>query len=166
MKSNMDHRTITIHYESHPDERTLLPDDRLLLDAAREATSLAYAPYSRFRVGAAARLTDQRIVRGSNQENASFPAGICAERVLLAALSSRGTDARITVMAISYVGEGIANDRPLAPCGVCRQVMSEYEERTGESFRLILCGASGEVQIFQSASALLPFRFSGSALPA
>ncbi len=161
----MDQRTITIQYESHPDETTISTEDRLLLDVARESTSLAYAPYSRFRVGAAARLTNQRIVRGSNQENASFPAGICAERVLLATLSSMGTDARITVMAISYVGEGIGNDKPLAPCGVCRQVMAEYEERTGTPFRLILAGLNGEVQIFQSASSLLPFRFSGSELP-
>jgi cytidine deaminase len=76
-----------------------------------------------------------------------------------------GTDAHITVMAISYVGEGLGNDKPLAPCGVCRQVMAEYEERTGAPFRLILAGLNGEVQIFQSASSLLPFRFSGSELP-
>lgn len=161
----MDKRTITIDYESHRDDSTLSPADRALLEAARSATVLAYAPYSKFRVGAAARLTDQRVIRGSNQENASFPAGICAERVLLAALSSLGTRESISVMAVSYNGEGLKNDKPLPPCGVCRQAMAEYEERIGGPFRLILSGLHGEVQVFQTASSLLPLRFSGTELP-
>jgi cytidine deaminase len=161
----MDIRTINITYLSHEDDSSLSSDDLELLEAARAATSLAYAPYSKFNVGAAARLTDNTLVRGSNQENASFPAGICAERVLLAALSSLGTQATISTMAISYEGEGLSNNKPLAPCGVCRQAMAEYEERIGGPFRLILSGKKGEVQIFQTASSLLPLRFSGTELP-
>jgi cytidine deaminase len=161
----MDNRTITIHYKSYPDDNGLSAEDRKLLDTARAATVLAYAPYSKFKVGAAALLTDEQIIRGSNQENASFPAGICAERVLLAAISTLGTKETIRVMAISYVGEGLKNDKPLAPCGVCRQAMAEYEEQIGQPFRLILSGLYGEVQIFDTASSLLPFRFSGTELP-
>jgi cytidine deaminase len=161
----MDKRTINIDYESHKDDSTLSPADREILQIARTAIELAYAPYSKFRVGAAARLTDQQIIRGSNQENASFPAGICADRALLAALSSLGTRETISVMAISYSGEGLKNDKPLAPCGVCRQAMAEYEECIGGPFRMILSGIQGEVQIFHTASSLLPFRFSGTELP-
>jgi cytidine deaminase len=161
----MNNCTINIRYASFPDESTLSSDDRNVLEAARAATSLAYAPYSKFKVGAAARLSDDQVIRGSNQENASFPAGICAERVLLAALSTLGTDEFICVMAISYDGEGLMNNKPLAPCGVCRQVMAEYEERIGRPFRLILSGMHGEVQVFETASALLPIRFSGTELP-
>lgn len=161
----MDIRTINITYQTYPDDSNLSSEDRELLKAAKAATSLAYAPYSKFNVGAAARLTDNTLVKGSNQENASFPAGICAERVLLASLSSLGTQETISVMAISYQGEGLSNDKPLAPCGVCRQAMAEYEERIGGPFRLILSGMKGEVQIFQTASSLLPLRFSGTELP-
>lgn len=161
----MENRTISIQYRSFSGEDSLSEEDRYILQEARDATHLAYAPYSRFKVGAAALLTDNQLIKGSNQENASFPAGICAERVLLASLSSMGTHANIRVMAISYVGEGIGNDKPLSPCGVCRQVMAEYEERVGAPFKLILSGMSGEVHIFDSASILLPFRFSGSELP-
>ena len=161
----MDNRTINIHYQSYSNDLELVPDDRKVLDAARTATSLAYAPYSKFKVGAAALLSDGQIIRGANQENASFPAGICAERALLAALSSLGTPEKVILMAISYEGYGINNDKPLAPCGVCRQVMAEYEERIGQPFRLMLAGQFGEVQVFESASSLLPFRFSGAELP-
>lgn len=161
----MDKCTIIIDYESHPDDSSLSHGDRELLEAARSATGLAYAPYSKFKVGAAARLTDQRIIRGSNQENASFPAGICAERVLLAAVSSLGTCETISAMAVSYNGEGLKNDKPLPPCGVCRQAMAEYEERIGGPFRLILAGMHGEILVFQTASSMLPLRFSGSELP-
>jgi cytidine deaminase len=162
----MENRTISIQYRSHQGAESLTDEEQYILNQARDATRLAYAPYSRFRVGAAALLTDNRIVKGSNQENASFPAGICAERVLLAALSSLDTTANIRVMAISYIGEGLRNDKPLSPCGVCRQVMAEYEERVGAPFKLILSGMSGEVHLFDSASMLLPFRFSGTELPA
>jgi cytidine deaminase len=161
----MGNRTISIHYESFENDLGLVPEDKKVLDAARIATSLAYAPYSKFRVGAAAVLTDGQIIRGANQENASFPAGNCAERVLLAALSSLGTVETIVVMAISYEGDGLKNDKPLAPCGVCRQAMAEYEECIGQPFRLILAGQHGEVQVFENASSLLPFRFSGKELP-
>jgi cytidine deaminase len=162
----MENRTISISYRSYTGDDSLTAEEQFILNQARAATGLAYAPYSRFRVGAAALLTDDQIVKGSNQENASFPAGICAERVLLAALSSLDTSATIKVMAISYIGEGLRNDKPLSPCGVCRQVMAEYEERVGAPFRLILSGMSGDVHVFESASMLLPFRFSGTELPA
>lgn len=161
----MEHRVINIQYRSFENDTFLSEEETTILQAARAATSLAYAPYSKFRVGAAALLTDGSIVRGSNQENASFPAGICAERVLLAALSTLDTDASIRFMAISYEGDGLSNNKPLAPCGVCRQAMSEYEEHIGGPFRLILSGMEGEVHVLESASELLPLRFSGTELP-
>ena len=156
---------IRISFETYPSIEELAPQDAELLKLARKATSDAYAPYSRFRVGAAGRLPDGGVVTGSNQENASFPAGLCAERVLLSASASFHPDLNIDTMAISYEGDGIDSGHPLAPCGVCRQALVEHEERYGKPIRLILAGMHGEIQIFSSASILLPMRFSGKELP-
>lgn len=158
-------KEIRIAYESYASRGELpFPDQELLL-AADAAIATAHAPYSRFRVGAAVRLSDGTVLKGANQENASFPAGICAERVLLSAVSSVFPELKVASMAITYVGEGIDSSHPLAPCGVCRQTLAEYEERFGGAIRLILSGQQGEVQLFASAVDLLPFRFSGTELP-
>ncbi|MEY3350636.1 MAG: hypothetical protein RIQ50_747 [Bacteroidota bacterium] len=133
-------------------------DKSLLLDAQRAATT-AYAPYSHFRVGAAAHLSDGRRVTGSNQENASYPVGICAERVLLSTLSSIAPNAIIATMAISYESDEVASNQPIAPCGMCRQSMVEYETRVKVPMRLILSGLSGKIYVFDSCSDLLPLAF-------
>jgi cytidine deaminase len=137
--------------------------DAELLAAARKATQYSYAPYSKFNVGAAALLSDGRIVTGTNQENASFPAGICAERVLMAAVISQYHPHHILAMAISYKPEQAASDHPISPCGVCRQVLSEYETRFG-SFKVILSGLEGKVIVLDKATNLLPLAFGSEEL--
>jgi cytidine deaminase len=156
--------SINIPVQIFPDSTTLDPADALLLEAARQATGSAYAPYSRFRVGAALRLSNGNILTGSNQENASFPAGICAERVVLSAASAGFPGIAITDLALTYINESGTGNRPISPCGICRQTLAEYEQRFGRSIRLILGGISGEIFIINRATDLLPFAFSNEEL--
>ena len=130
-----------------------------LLEKARDVTAHAYAPYSNFQVGAVAQLSNGETVSGSNQENASFPAGLCAERVLLSSVSSQFPKVPINTIAISYKGEQHNSDHPIAPCGICRQSLQEYENRVGHAIQLILGGLSGPVYVIDSASRLLPLAF-------
>jgi cytidine deaminase len=138
--------------------------DQWLLNEAREVTATAYAPYSRFQVGAVALLANGEVVAGSNQENASFPVGLCAERVLLASVSSLYPGVPIDTIAISYFNNNGESDRPITPCGVCRQSLCEFESRVGRSIRLILGGMEGEVFVVPSSGSLLPMSFSGDDL--
>src|SRR5215471_12706357 len=113
----------------------LNPDDQSLLNEARRVTENAYAPYSNFHVGAAAKLSNGKIITGSNQENASFPVGICAERVLLSATSSLHPGVGVETMAVSYQSKIVKSDHPISPCGMCRQSLQEFESRTKENIR-------------------------------
>ena len=157
-------RQIQIDYEEYESDSGLNHDDRLLLERARGATGHAYAPYSNFHVGAAARLSNGEIVTGSNQENASFPAGLCAERVLLSTVSSLYPQLTISAMAVSYDQPEERSKEPIAPCGICRQTLQEYEFRNRQPIRLILSGMEGKVFIFSSATNLLPLAFSKEAM--
>ncbi len=134
-------------------------EDAWLLREAQEVTSHAYAPYSNFRVGAVAKLANGEIVAGSNQENASYPVGLCAERVLLASASSLYGKVPIESIAISYQSDTSASNHPIAPCGICRQSLQEYETRMQHPIRLILGGMEGRIYIIPSATFLLPFSF-------
>jgi cytidine deaminase len=160
----MSQHQIRIDYAEYPSSSELHEDDRVLLEKARAATSDAYAPYSKFHVGAAARLANGKIITGSNQENASFPAGLCAERVMLSAISSLYPQIAIPVMAVSYDQPGIVSTEPIAPCGLCRQTLQEYEFRSKQPIRLILSGMNGKVIIFSSVSDLLPLAFTKEAM--
>jgi cytidine deaminase len=160
----MEERDLHIRYDAYGSIGQLPAKDAELLRRAMDATRLAYAPYSRFRVGAVARLVDGSFLEGANQENASFPAGICAERVLLSALSSVYPGVKVEAIAISYVHEGRDAGKPVAPCGVCRQSLVEFEDRLGSPLPLILGGSDGEVLVFRSVKDILPFYFSGEAL--
>jgi len=139
-------------------------DDRQLLIEARNVTGQAYAPYSNFHVGAAARLSNNKIVTGTNQENASYPIGICAERVLLSAVSSLYSGVPIEAMAVSYQSKKVKSDHPISPCGMCRQALQEFEGRTSNPIRLILGGLEGKVYVINSVSQLLPLAFSSEEL--
>ena len=139
-------------------------DDRQLLIEARNITDKAYAPYSNFHVGAAAKLSNNKIVTGTNQENASYPVGICAERVLLSAISSLYPGIAIETMAVSYQSKKIKSDHPISPCGMCRQALQEFEGRMDKPIRLILSGMEGKVYVIKSASLLLPLAFTNEEL--
>lgn len=139
-------------------------NDAWLLGEAREVTQHAYAPYSHFQVGAIARLANGEIVAGSNQENASFPVGLCAERVLLASAASLFPKVPIDTIAISYQNENGESDHPISPCGVCRQSLLEYESRVRHPIRVILGGLRGKVFVIEKASVLLPLSFTSDDL--
>ncbi len=142
----------------------LAPEDASLLIEAQKATRFAYAPYSRFRVAAVAKLSNNKIVTGTNQENVSFPAGICAERVLLSSVSSLFSDGIIETLAISYDNEQGESDHPISPCGICRQSLQEYEQRMKHPIRLILGGMKGRIFIISNSSSLLPLAFTSTEL--
>lgn len=138
----------------------LTDDDMQLLLQAREATERAYAPYSQFHVAAAARLQNGATVASTNQENASYPVGICAERTLLGTLSSIHPGVPVDTIAITYVNHATGGgDQPASPCGLCRQTLFEYEQRMGHPIRLILAGPQGKIVIINSVKDLLPFGF-------
>lgn len=142
-----------------------LPEEyQWLLNEAREVTANAYAPYSKFQVGAVARMANGEIVAGSNQENASFPVGLCAERVLLASISSLFPRVPIDTIAISYRSELQKSDHPISPCGICRQSLQEFESRVSHPVQLVLGGMEGPVYVIDSASRLLPLAFTSEEL--
>jgi len=149
-------------YDVYNSSDDLNAADAHLVKEAREITKAAYAPYSKFKVGAVARLSNDELVIGTNQENASYPVGICAERVLLSAAATMHPNVAIDTIAISYDNTKGKSDRPISPCGMCRQSLVEYEERMNQPIRLILCGLQGKVFVIEKANALLPLSF-GSA---
>lgn len=134
-------------------------EDEALLKEARSVTQFAYAPYSNFNVGAVAKLTNGEIVRGTNQENAAYPAGICAERTLMSAASSLYPNVGIDTIAISYHNQKGKSNQPVSPCGICRQSFAEFQQRTGNPIRIILSGMEGQVQVIENAAFLLPLGF-------
>ncbi len=152
-------------FEVYPSQADLPQSDAELLTRAREITKLAYAPYSNFQVSAVAKLVNGETVIGTNQENASYPVGICAERALLSALGTLFPNVAIDTMAIAYHNlNGENSNKPVSPCGMCRQALVEYEGRTKHPIRLILSGMEGEVFIIEKANQLLPLSFGGEDL--
>jgi cytidine deaminase len=149
-------------YEVYDSITDLNEQDAWLVNEAREVTAAAYAPYSNFNVGAVAKLANGEIVAGTNQENASYPVGICAERVLLASAASLYPGIAIDTIAISYDNTRGASSHPISPCGMCRQSLVEYEERVKQPIRLLLSGLDGAVIVVEKANLLLPLSF-GSA---
>lgn len=151
-------------YELLSDAIELSNEDQELLVAAKNATQTAYAPYSNFYVGAAARLSNGEVQIGSNQESTSFPVGICAERTLLNNIGSQFPGLSIQTIAVSYQPLGKDSKEPISPCGMCRQSLLDYENRYGAPIKIILAGMTGEVMVIQSAAHLLPFGFDGAIL--
>ena len=137
----------------------LSQEDAFILSEARSVTQFAYAPYSNFLVGAAAKLINGENVTGTNQENASYPAGICAERVLLSCAASQYPGTGIETMAIAYNNLKGKSDRPVSPCGICRQSFTEFQQRTKTPMRIILSGMEGKIQVIENAAYLLPLVF-------
>lgn len=151
-------------YEVYDSIAGLNEQDASLLNEARAVTAAAYAPYSNFNVGAVARLANGEIVKGTNQENASYPVGICAERSLLASAASLYPNIAIDTIAISYDNTRGASSHPISPCGMCRQSLVEYEQRVKQPIRLILSGLEGTVIVVATANSLLPLSFGSTDL--
>jgi cytidine deaminase len=152
-------KELTIRYQEFDSLAELAAGDRELLQRAVEATEGSYAPYSGFHVGAALRLADGTVVVGSNQENMAYPSGLCAERTAVFAASAQRPDCR-DYRALAIVGRD-AEGRlcEASPCGACRQVLSEYEQRQGSPLRVLCYLDGGGVRVFPSVASLLPFSF-------
>lgn len=133
--------------------------DRELLEKAKEAIAGSYAPYSRYHVGAAVKLANGQVIGGSNQENMSFPAGLCAERVAIFAATSAFPGIPVAAIAISALSDDFEVTEPVPPCGMCRQAIVEYEMKFNNKIRLILGGQSGKIFIFHGVGLLLPLAF-------
>lgn len=149
---------IELGFKKYSSIDELPADDQLLIQRAKDLAQSAYAPYSGFRVASVALMNDGSFVHGTNQENASYPIGLCAERVLLAAASSIAPGKSILTIAITYESDEIDTKAPVAPCGICRQSLLEFESRFNHPMRVLLAGEH-QVYEFESASLLLPLGF-------
>lgn len=154
----MTNKEIKIAYIEYESLDQLDADDRKTADAAVEAISLSYAPYSRFNVGAAVMFEDGEIVKGANQENAAYPSGLCAERTALFYASASRPDKAMKILAIAAGQEGKLCDSPATPCGACRQVMAQYQTKSGRPMAVILVGAKKNWK-FEKVDDLLPLIF-------
>lgn len=155
---------ISSNYRIYPGLEDLPEAERILMLSAHEATALAYAPYSNFFVGAALRLESGAIIRGGNQENASYPLCLCAERVALAAVSCLGRDRKVEALAVTARNPAQPMRTPVPPCGACRQVIEEKRKAQNSPIQIILQGEEGEVFVFSDIRHLLPFYFDGDYL--
>ena len=154
----MEEKTIVIKYEEYSSYDELPKQDRELVLAAVEARGGAYAPYSHYRVGAAVRLDDGQIVKGSNQENAAYPSGLCAERTAMFAASAQHPGRKLRAIAIVCGAGEEPQEKPGSPCGACRQVMAQYERESGAKMRILLSGRS-KVLAFTGVDSLMPLVF-------
>ncbi|MDG1572052.1 cytidine deaminase [Robiginitalea sp. M366] len=155
----MEKRHIGFELLIYPGADALEAADRELLGAAQQAMAGAYAPYSGYRVGAALRLENGTLVLGSNQENASYPSGLCAERVAVFQAGARFPGQAIQTIAICVEAPEEKQTNPAAPCGNCRQSILEYEHRQGNPIRFLLQAGNGPVYECPSTRALLPLGF-------
>lgn len=137
----------------------LTAKEREVVDSARKATANSYAIYSGFNVGAAVRLAGGTIVSGTNQENAAYPSGLCAERTTLFWANSQYPDKPVEILAIAARTEHGELERPIPPCGACRQVILETEKRFNTPIRIILYGTKECYIIEDGVKALLPLSF-------
>ena len=141
----------------------LTAEDRELVETAKQMTLTSYSPYSHFQVGAALRLRDGQVFRGSNQENAAYPVGLCAERTAFFAASANAPEVPPVCIAIAAQTGGSFIENPVAPCGSCRQALLEAETRFNQPIRVILYGTQS-IYIVPSMRDLLPLTFDGSQL--
>ena len=142
----------------------LCANDQELMQAAIEATKRSYAPYSHFSVGAAARLKDGTIITGTNQENAAYPSGLCAERTTLFYANAAHPNQAIKALAVAAYTNGKFTNIPVPPCGACRQVMLEVEQRYHQPIRILLYGTEGIYVVEGGIGELLPLTFDASFL--
>lgn len=141
------------------------PEDiQNLMELAIEARDKAYAPYSKFHVGAALMLENGEVVSGSNQENASYPSGLCAERTAIFYAGAQYPNAKIIKMAITAASQNQLTNSPIPPCGACRQSIAEYETKQDKAIEIYFMGETGKVMKSASLANLLPFGFDSSNL--
>ena len=152
-------RNINISIEEYENEGQLPKADQSLMNDAKLAINSSYAPYSAFHVGAAVLLDNGEVVTGSNQENGAYPSGLCAERVALFHAKHQYPDASIKSLAITAHADHFEINHPITPCGACRQVIAEVQNRQTKKIRIILKGEKGVVQVIEGIENLLPLMF-------
>ena len=154
----MTNQEIHIVYQEYNSIEELNPEDRELAAEAIKAMEGAYAPYSHFHVGAAVRMSNGQIVRGANQENAAFPSGLCAERTAMFAAGARYPDKDMLSIALAGGVLGRLGSQPATPCGACRQVMAQYQAKSGKPMSVIMISAD-KVWKFEKVDDILPLIF-------
>ncbi len=155
----MEDREIHLKFKEFPNKSELEQEDRLLFEKAIAAAESAYAPYSKFSVGAAVLLSNGEIVKGSNQENIAYPSGLCAERVALFAASANHPGVPIDAVAVTAKLQHQEPGSSVTPCGACRQVILEYERLFEHPVRVITGAIDGPISVFENAKSLLPMAF-------
>lgn len=155
----MEKITLTTTFTVYDSAGDLPEPVRLLMQRAVEVRKTAYAPYSKFRVGAALQLDNGEVVIGSNQENAAYPSGLCAERVAVFHAGAAHPGAKILTLAISAAADSKVVDSPIPPCGACRQSLAEYEMKQGVPMEIYFMGETGKVYKSDSLQNLLPLVF-------
>lgn len=154
----MTNKEIKITYSEYSSIDELPAQDRLVAEAAISATASSYAPYSGFNVGAAVMLEDGEIITGSNQENAAYPSGLCAERTAMFYAGAHRPDKAMVKIAIAGGQNGVLCSDPATPCGACRQVMAQYQVRGGRPMEVILVGGE-RIWKFSKVDDILPLIF-------
>jgi cytidine deaminase len=152
-------KKIQLLVETYESPDALPPEDRELLMLAVKSLADAYAPYSRYRVGASLRLAGGKTVSANNQENAAYPSGMCAERIAMFFAKAQYPEAIIETIAIAAQSGEFIIDRAVSPCGACRQVMAEYQIQQGKDIRVLMKGERGPILAVNSIDALLPMMF-------
>lgn len=160
----MQKKSLHIDFQIANNINELLTEDQLLLKKAEIAAKSAYAPYSKFHVGAAVLLENGEIIIGNNQENAAYPSSLCAERVALFSASAKYPGVAVKSLAITAESKITIIDTPVTPCGACRQVMIEYEKLAKKSVKVIMRGQLGDILISESVENLIPLSFDGEHL--
>ena len=159
-KSKVSKLTISTEIDVYNSMTDLPKKDAELLKEAQKMVKKAYAPYSEFHVGTALLLENGKIVTGNNQENAAYPSGLCAERVAIFYAGAQYPDVAVKTIAVSVKSKNMVVSEPLSPCGGCRQVIAEYENKFGKPIRIIMSGEKGQIYIAKSIESLLPLMFS------
>lgn len=160
----MTQKEITIRYRSYGSAAELPAHHQKLLDEAKKALDMAYAPYSEFQVGVAILLSNGEMVTGANQENAAYPSGLCAERTAMYYAGAHYPKEKMEAVAVVARKMGAANLVAACPCGACRQAMLEYEDRQKMPIKLIFQQENSGLVEVDSVAAMLPFKFNAEAL--
>ncbi|MBI2967988.1 MAG: cytidine deaminase [Bacteroidetes bacterium] len=155
----MKEKKVTFAYREYNTSSELTIQERKLLAEARKSSVNAYSPYSDFSVGSVVLLANGKIVSGNNQENIAFPSGLCAERVAVFAAGAQFPGVPFKAVAITARSDNFSVKQPVTPCGACRQVLMEYENRYKTPIRIILQGEKGKIWIFESCGNLLPMAY-------
>lgn len=146
-------------FQVYDDLNELPYDVSILMHKAMEARKKAYAPYSKFKVGAATLLDNGEIITGNNQENVSYPSGLCAERTAIYYAGAQYPDSKILKMAITAASSNQRTENPIPPCGACRQAIAEYEVKQESAIQIYFMGEVGKILKSNSLSNLLPLLF-------